>query len=228
MGPLVALTFDNGPTRRVTERVLDVLDERGVPATFFAVGRRLDTPDGRAIGSEVVRRGHTLGGHTWSHAVPFGLGDDEVVSRELLDTAAVVGAVGGDPLLFRPYGIGGVVDERLMSAHGARLLRDGGYTCALWTSVPRDWEDADGWPARAVADIAATSHSVVALHDVAAAALDRLDDFLARCLDDGVVFTRALPDACTPIRAGRPTVSYDLLGVSGADPPHEPERHERS
>lgn len=214
-GPLVTLTFDNGPTPGVTERVLDVLDHRGVPATFFAVGRRLATDEGRALGAEAVRRGHALGGHTWSHAVPFGVGADDVVTRELHDTAAVVAEVGGDARLFRPYGVGGVIDERLMSAHGARLLRAGGFTCALWTSVPRDWEDPEGWPARARADVAATPHAVVVLHDLRGAAAEGLDPFLAACLDDGVVFTRDLPDACTPIRSGHPTASYRLLGVEG-------------
>lgn len=216
MTAVVALTFDNGPTPGVTDRVLDVLDARAVPATFFAIGERLATPDGRVLGAEVVARGHALGGHTWSHAVPFGVGDDATVDRELHDTAAVVGEVGGDARLFRPFGLGGVIDDRLMSAHGARLLCDGGFTCSLWTSVPRDWEDVTGWPARALADMAAAPHAVVVLHDVAAAALERLDDFLARGLDGGAHFTRSLPDVCTPIRFGRPTLSYGLLGVGSA------------
>ena len=226
MAPLVALTFDNGPTPGVTDRVLDVLDARGVAATFFAVGQRLASPEGRALGAEVVARGHALGGHTWSHAVPFGVGDDATVGREIHDTAAVVGEVGGDATLFRPFGLGGVIDERLMSAHGARLLCEGGFTCALWTSVPRDWDDVDGWPERALPDLTAVPHAVVVLHDVAEAALGWLDDFLARSLDGGARFTCDLPDACTPIRRGTPTASFTLLGVGPA--PSGPHRGGRS
>ena len=51
------------------------------------------------------------------------------------------------------------------------------------------------------------------LHDVADAALGRLDEFLTRCTDAGVELTVDLPDSCTPIRSGVPTSSFELLGV---------------
>ena len=68
----------------------------------------------------------------------------------------------------------------------------------------------------ALADVERHPWSVVVLHDVPDAALDRLDEFLARCIDAGVELTPDVPDACTPIRAGVPTASYDLLGVGPA------------
>jgi hypothetical protein len=103
-----------------------------------------------------------------------------------------------------------------MSPHGAgRLLADG-CTCVLWNSVPGDWLDPAGWPAVALADVERQPWTVTVLHDVAQASLDRLDDFLARCADRGVTFTADVPDSCTPIRAGVPTGSYDLLGVGPA------------
>jgi peptidoglycan/xylan/chitin deacetylase (PgdA/CDA1 family) len=52
---LVSLTFDNGPTPVVTDRVLAVLAERGVPATFFVVGERVEGPAGRALRVKRVR-----------------------------------------------------------------------------------------------------------------------------------------------------------------------------
>ena len=41
----VSITFDNGPTPGITDRVLDILAERRVPATFFVVGQRLEAPE---------------------------------------------------------------------------------------------------------------------------------------------------------------------------------------
>src|SRR6187397_718614 len=111
----VCLTFDNGPTSGITEPVLEVLAEHAVPATFFAIGRKLSTPSGRQLGERIVDAGHQLGGHTWTHSVQFGAAADEVVSDELARTRSAVDAVGGNGLLFRPYGAGGVIDERLMS-----------------------------------------------------------------------------------------------------------------
>ena len=70
--PVVSLTFDNGPTAGVTERVLDILNTRDVPATFFVVGTNLADPHGRRASERAVADGHRLGGHTWSHTIPFG------------------------------------------------------------------------------------------------------------------------------------------------------------
>jgi len=210
---VVSLTFDNGPTAGVTERVLDILSTRAVPATFFVVGSNLADPHGRRAAERAVADGHRLGGHTWSHTIPFGQADDATVDSELEHTSEAVGAIGGDPLLFRPFGLGGVTDERLMSRHGADRLRAGGYTCVLWNSVPGDWCDEDGWVDRAVDDVIAQPWTVVVLHDLPVGAADRLDELLDRLDALGVEFSQDTPDECTPIRAGAPTASFAVLGV---------------
>jgi peptidoglycan/xylan/chitin deacetylase (PgdA/CDA1 family) len=211
--PVVSLTFDNGPTAGVTERVLDILSTRHVTATFFVVGTELADPAGRQASKRAVAEGHRVGGHTWSHTIPFGQADDAIVDSELARTSEAVAAVGGDPLLFRPYGVGGVTDERLMSRHGADRLRAGGYTCVLWNSLPGDWLDADGWVDQAVDDVMAQPWTVVVLHDLPVGAADRLDGFLDRLDALGVEFSLDSPDECTPIRAGVPTSSFAVLGV---------------
>jgi peptidoglycan/xylan/chitin deacetylase (PgdA/CDA1 family) len=211
--PVVSLTFDNGPTAGVTERVLDILRARAVPATFFVVGSNLVDPEGRRAAERAVADGHRLGGHTWSHTIPFGQADDETVDSELERTSEAVGAIGGDPRLFRPFALGGETDERLMSRHGADRLRAGGYTCVLWNSLPGDWHDPDGWLERAVDDVMAQPWTVVVLHDLPVGAVDRLDELLDRLDALGVEFSQDSPDACTPIRAGVPTASFAVLGV---------------
>ena len=211
--PVVTLTFDNGPTAGVTERVLDILKSRDTPATFFVVGSQLIDPAGREASHRAVTEGHRLGGHTWSHTIPFGQADDQTVDSELERTGEAVGAIGGDPLLFRPFGLGGTTDERLMSRHGADRLRAGGYTCVLWNSVPGDWCDADGWVDQAVDDVTSHPWTVVVLHDLPVGAADRLDEFLDQLDALGVEFSQDTPDDCTPIRAGAPTASFAELGV---------------
>jgi peptidoglycan/xylan/chitin deacetylase (PgdA/CDA1 family) len=209
--PTVTLTFDNGPTPGTTEPVLDLLAAHAVPATFFAIGRKLATPAGTDLGRRCVEQGHRLGGHTWTHAVQFGAADDTVVSDELDRTRAVVDDVGGDGLLFRPYGAGGLIDDRLMSPFGASTLCSQGYTCVLWNVLPGDWRDRDGWVDHALAGIDETPWSVVVLHDVVGAALDRLDEFLTTARSRGSVWSQDFPDDCTPIRSGTPTSSFDTL-----------------
>jgi peptidoglycan/xylan/chitin deacetylase (PgdA/CDA1 family) len=212
--PVVTLTFDNGPTPGITEPVLDILAEHSVPATFFAVGRKLATASGRRLGQQVVGEGHKLGGHTWSHSVQFGVADNAVIETELSRTRAVVDDVGGDGLLFRPYGAGGLIDERLMSPFGAATLGELGYTCVLWNVLPGDWHDASGWVDNALDNIDKHAWSVVVLHDVIDAALPRLDEFLVAVASRNATWSQEFPDECTPIRNGSATASFGALHTS--------------
>jgi peptidoglycan/xylan/chitin deacetylase (PgdA/CDA1 family) len=211
--PRVTLTIDNGPTPGVTDAVLDVLGHHNISAVFFVVGRQAATPLGKRLVERAVGEGHLVGSHTWSHTRTFGDADDATVDDELDRGREAVAAAGGDPRLFRPYGAGGVIDDRLMSRHGAARLIEDDCTCVLWTSVPGDWRDPMGWPDVAVADVEAVPWPVVVVHDVADAALARLDHFITRIDRRGVVFTTDVPDACTPVRTGAPTSSWELLGV---------------
>ena len=209
--PTVTVTFDNGPTPGVTEPVLELLATHGVPATFFAIGHKLATPEGQRLGHRIVGEGHQLGGHTWSHSVQFGLADESTVGDELTRTRTTVDDAGGDGLLFRPYGAGGVIDDRLMSAFGATTLQSLGYTCVLWNVLPGDWRDQAGWVDHALNDIDLLPWSVVVLHDVANAALPRLDQFLTAAALRNPTWSQDFPDECTPIRNGSATSSFDTL-----------------
>jgi len=212
--PVVTLTFDNGPTPGITEPVLGLLAEHGVPATFFAVGQKLAKPAGQVLGRRIVDEGHRLGGHTWSHAIQFGVGDDAVVAEELSKTRTAVEEAGGTGSLFRPYGAGGVIDDRLMSSFGASMLCSSGYTCVLWNVVPGDWKDQPGWVEAALDEVDRHPWSVVVLHDVADAALARLDEFLRRVATRTPTWSQDFPDDCTPIREGVATSSFGTLCVA--------------
>ena len=62
---VVALTFDDGPDPFHTPRVLDVLDQHHVKATFFMMGRNVERYP--KVAREVLRRGHEIGNHSYSH-----------------------------------------------------------------------------------------------------------------------------------------------------------------
>jgi hypothetical protein len=64
----VVLTFDDGPHPTATPRVLEMLAEHRMPATFFLVGRAISR-DTYPLVQRVVRDGHTLGSHSYSHDV---------------------------------------------------------------------------------------------------------------------------------------------------------------
>ncbi len=63
--PLVALTFDDGPVQPYTNEILSLLREKNVKATFFVIGQNLEKF--HSLGEEIVREGHELGNHSYSH-----------------------------------------------------------------------------------------------------------------------------------------------------------------
>jgi peptidoglycan/xylan/chitin deacetylase (PgdA/CDA1 family) len=64
--PVVALTFDDGPTRQYIDEVLSILHERKVKATFFVTGRETEINIDEA--RRIVAEGHELGNHSYSHS----------------------------------------------------------------------------------------------------------------------------------------------------------------
>lgn len=63
--PLIALTFDDGPTAKYTPAVLKILKEKDIKATFFVTG--LETLENLEYAKMIVEDGHELGNHTYSH-----------------------------------------------------------------------------------------------------------------------------------------------------------------
>jgi peptidoglycan/xylan/chitin deacetylase (PgdA/CDA1 family) len=199
----LTLSFDNGPWPDVTPGVLDVLAEFRLPATFFVCGRDVADPARRPIVARARELGHRVGNHTMTHTVELGAADDpEAPAREIGLAQDALGALASADRCFRPYGGGGVLGPRLLSRAAVRYLRDGGYTCVLWNSVPRDWEDPDGWPDRALADVRRQDWTLLVLHDVPTGAMAALPRFLERAVAEGVEIVRELPPACVPIARG--------------------------
>jgi peptidoglycan/xylan/chitin deacetylase (PgdA/CDA1 family) len=201
---MVSLTFDNGPDPDVTPRVLDILAERALPATFFVVGSRLARH--RELAERAHAEGHWIGNHTYTHSAPLGAQDAETAREEIERTQALLGDLAHPDRLFRPMGGGGRLDRRLFSRAALETLTAGGYSVVLWDRLPRDWEDPDGWVERALE----LPGRVLVLHDLPTGAMDALERFLDRAADAGIEFTQAL-DACMPIRRGELVGSLDGL-----------------
>lgn len=94
----VVLTFDDGPDGDTTPLILDLLRKACVPATFFVLGGPAEEhPD---LLKRELAEGHTIGGHTTSHA---DLSEEAfaVATRDILDGFRPVEAAGADARLFR-------------------------------------------------------------------------------------------------------------------------------
>lgn len=97
----VALTFDDGPNPETTPAVLELLDEAGVKATFFVIGKKAEAhPD---LVRMIHERGHSIGVHSFAHDRLFSLRTMAFVRRDLERSIEVIEAITGErPTLFRP------------------------------------------------------------------------------------------------------------------------------
>jgi peptidoglycan/xylan/chitin deacetylase (PgdA/CDA1 family) len=205
----VTLTFDNGPTPGVTEKVLDVLGAHGIAATFFAVGENIIRPGGRDLIARTHGEGHRVGNHTFTHSLLFGWEPDQAkVISEIDRTQAALGEFGGERL-FRPFGGGGKLDGRLMSRTAFDHLSTQGYTMVLWNSIPGDWEDPEGWPDTALRHIEDNDWTVTIVHDLPTGAMDALGRFIAMALDKGAEFRSDFPADLVPLVAGEKRFAID-------------------
>jgi peptidoglycan/xylan/chitin deacetylase (PgdA/CDA1 family) len=136
-GAAVALTFDDGPDPVQTPRMLDLLKQKRVKATFCVVGQNV------AAYPELVRRiaadGHTLCNHTWRHSLTLGKKKPAVIRADLQRTNdAVRRAVPGARISYMRAPGGNFTPAFVAAA--AEL----GMTSIYWQVDPRDWEHPGG------------------------------------------------------------------------------------
>lgn len=198
----ITLTFDNGPDPDVTPRVLDTLSKHDVRSTFFVVGERL-REFGTALAKRARSEGHWIGNHTFSHRTPLGDSPDADASRrEIEETEKLIGELAERNPLFRPFGEGGILDQRLLDAPALQHLMERRYTCVLWNAIPRDWEDPDGWVERALEQCRQRRWALLVLHDIPTGAMSRLPEFLTRARSMGAQFVQEFPRDCLLLDAG--------------------------
>lgn len=102
---VVSLTFDDGPDSRYTPLVLDVLKKYGVRAAFFCIGRKAEAHP--ALVDRMVREGHLIGNHSWSHKGSFPFFSCRKMEEELQRTGKVLEQISGQPVPFfrPPFGV---------------------------------------------------------------------------------------------------------------------------
>jgi len=133
----VALTFDDGPDPINTPKLLDMLKECGVKATFCLVGFRARNHP------ELVRRiadeGHTLCNHSWQHLLDLAADSrtDDYIRHDLAATNAVILKAAPDAKIRYFRAPGGNFTPRLV-----QIAKDLGMTSIYWSLDPRDWESS--------------------------------------------------------------------------------------
>jgi peptidoglycan-N-acetylglucosamine deacetylase len=127
----VALTFDDGPDTRFTPRVLDALKTNQVKATFFLLGSKASShPD---IVRRIVREGHVIGNHSYSHANLPKLTADSFQNQIERSESVLQGLTGYAPKLIRPP-YGAINEEQV------KWMADHHYLIVNWNVDSLDWK----------------------------------------------------------------------------------------
>ncbi|WP_375541371.1 delta-lactam-biosynthetic de-N-acetylase [Paenibacillus sp. L3-i20] len=126
------MTFDNGYENGLTPKILDVLNEKKVPATFFVTGHYIkDQPD---LLKRMVDEGHIIGNHSWSHPDMTQL-SEEMIRNELKKVKEQVQLMTGQQEMEYLRPPRGIFNEKVLAES-----KNWGYTSVFWSIAYKDWD----------------------------------------------------------------------------------------
>ena len=215
-GPYIAITFDDGPQETQTPRLLKMLKERGIKATFFCVGQCVaEYPE---IAKQVIAEGHEIANHSWSH--PLFTKMDEASVRDQIDRThnVIRQATGVTPTLLRPpYGA-------FTARQRAWANATWGYKIILWDVDSLDWKHRS--PAKTESIILGETRpgSIILCHDIHKTTIDAMPATLDALRAQGFKFVTVTellnmhrePVAQPKGRAAKTLTSAEAAGAAEA------------
>ncbi len=171
----VVITFDDGPSPRYTDRILEILASECVKATFFMVGKMAKTfPD---TAKRVETEGHTIGTHSFSHPFTFGRMTESQAGEEIDEGIAAVGAALGNQAELAPFfRIPGFLTSKPTEA----ALASRGLM--IWSAdvLADDWKRISSAEIvnRALSRLEAKGRGILLLHDIHEHTVAALPDLL--------------------------------------------------
>lgn len=173
--PMVALTFDDGPSIH-TEKILDLLEQYDSRATFFVIGNLVESR------RETIERAFDMGseimGHSWDHRNLTKLSAREI-STQVTDTANAIESVTGlRPQMYRtPYG---AVNDRVRDVSGEL-----GFAIISWSVDPRDWQTRNTDAVHAAIMRNVKDRAIILSHDLYGTTADAMERVIPELLELG-------------------------------------------
>ncbi|MDD5349439.1 MAG: polysaccharide deacetylase family protein [Chthoniobacteraceae bacterium] len=179
-GPYIALTFDDGPGKTTTPRLLDLLAQRHIKVTFFVLGENAkDNPD---IIKRELAEGHEIANHSWDHE-NLAKKSEEGLRSEIVKTQdAIFQITGTKPKVLRPpYGA--------ITEHQKKWINEQfGLKVVLWEVDPNDWKKpGSSVIARRIVE-GTRPGSIILSHDIHAQTVDAMPEVLDGLLAKGFKF----------------------------------------
>jgi peptidoglycan/xylan/chitin deacetylase (PgdA/CDA1 family) len=186
----IALTFDDGPSSVRTVKILDILGENEIRATFFVLGEKVE--DHPEVLRRIIDEGHEIGNHSYTHRDMKKL-DITGIKKEIESTQEIIKQYTGmPPRIFRPpYGS---TNKELR-----QYCKEAGMVICKWSVDPKDWKKSVSIEAmRSTIREQTRGGSVIILHDIKKKTQEALPQIIDDLKDSGfefILLSRMIADA---------------------------------
>ncbi|MFE6099558.1 polysaccharide deacetylase family protein [Streptomyces laurentii] len=192
----IALTFDAGPGKD-TPRLLDILKEKQVHATFFLLGKKhvVRYPD---VVRRIAGEGHEVANHTWTHRILTDTDANEVRDELSRTQDAIAKITGRKPTLMRPPQ--GRTDDTVSD-----VSRELGLSQVLWSITAKDYSTEDSALIRQRVLDQAHGDGIILLHDIYKGTVPAVPGIIDELKRQGYTFV-TVPQLLAPARPEPGTV----------------------
>lgn len=185
------LTFDDGPSPKVTPEILDILKREEVKATFFPIGKNINKY--RDITRRIYEEGHDIGNHTYSHIYREIYSNTESLLTSLKKSDEILESVLGKVYDFNVMRFpGGSFGDKLDPFR--KVVNEAGYSYVDWNSLNGDAEVVSASSNRLIERLKGTSEGkeklVILMHDAAtkATTAETLEEIIQYLKEEGYSF----------------------------------------
>ena len=193
--PMIALTFDDGPSKH-TARLLDIFAAHGGKGTFFVVGNVLDSRKEEL--QRIVGEGHEIAGHSWNHRQLSKLGVEELTDQLMSTRAKIYEITGKDTTLLRPpYGS---YNDQVKA-----VCQNLGIYMANWSVDTLDWKYKDANRIYNLIMDEVKDGDIILCHDLHGTTVDAMERVIPDLIEKGyqlVTVTELLSQSGKEISAG--------------------------
>jgi len=192
----IALTFDAGPSEN-SARLLDILKEKQVPATFFLLGKRHIEKYPELV-KRMAAEGHEVASHTWDHKILTKISPQQIREELKKPDDAIEKLTGHKPTLMRP-------PQGRTNDTVHRISREQGLAEVLWSVTAKDYTTNNSQLIRKRVLEQASRDGIILLHDIYKGTVPAVPGIIDDLKERGYVFV-TVPQLLAPGKAEPGTV----------------------
>jgi peptidoglycan/xylan/chitin deacetylase (PgdA/CDA1 family) len=187
----IALTFDAGPSEH-SAKLLDILEEKQVKATFFLLGKRHIEKYPELV-KRMADEGHEVASHTWDHRILTRIKPEEIREELERPNEEIERLTGHRPTLMRP-------PQGRTNDTVHRISRELGLAEVLWSVTAKDYQTSDPKLIQERVLKQSSRDGIILLHDLYPGTVPAVPGIIDALKERGYVFV-TVPQLLAPGKA---------------------------